>query len=158
MAEPNILHTLTAKRAEIEGYIRDTEKRLAQARADLAHVSATLRLFETKRDETTQFPVYIKLNTLFRRNELAGLCEAALQDAPEATLDTREIAAAVMAAKGWDAADKALVVSVARSVNATLSERKRRGIVRMVGKRNGVNVWRSGICVEVVNRPRLDKL
>ena len=38
MAEPQI-NTLEAKRQEIETYIRATEKRLAQARADLAHVN-----------------------------------------------------------------------------------------------------------------------
>jgi hypothetical protein len=36
MAEPQIIHTLDAKRREIETYISATEKPLAQARADLA--------------------------------------------------------------------------------------------------------------------------
>ncbi len=143
MADPHIIHTLTAKQAEIEGYIRDTEKRLAQARADLAHVNATIRLFETQRDATTQFPAYIKLNRLFRRGELTSLCTDALHAAPEGTLDTRELAAAVMNAKGWDGADKALSVSVARNVVHTLDEarRRKRGFEK-VGKRDGVNVWR----------------
>lgn len=142
MAEPQIVNTLRDKQAEIEGYIRETEKRLAQARADLAHVNSTIRLFETTRDNSTQFPVYIKLTTLFRRGELTRLCEEALQAAPEGRLTTREIAATIMAAKGWDAADKALCVSVARNVVHTLDEaaRRRRGFVK-AGKRAGVNVW-----------------
>jgi len=100
MAEPQIIHTLTAKQAEIERYIQGTEKRLAQARADLAHVNSTIRLFQTKRDETTQFPVYVKLSKLFHRGELTGLCADALHAAPDGALDTRELAAAVMTAKG----------------------------------------------------------
>src|SRR4051794_36517141 len=103
MAEPHVLHSLTAKQAEIETYIRETEKRLAQARADLAHVNATIRLFETKRDETTAFPVYVKLGGLFRRNELPRLCAEALRASPEGEMDSRQIAAAVIATKGLDA-------------------------------------------------------
>lgn len=145
MAEPNILHTLRAKQAEIEGYIRDTEKRLNQARADLSHVNATLRLFETKRDETTPFPVYVRMNTLFKRGEVTRLCEEALHAAPEGALDTRQLADHVMTAKGWDASDKALVVSVTRTVVVTLSERKRRNrAITLAGKRDGVNLWRLG--------------
>jgi hypothetical protein len=143
MAEPQIINTLNAKRVEIETYIRATERRLAQARADLAHVNASIRIFQTKRDETTQFPVYMKLGKMFRRNELPTLIRDALQSAPEHALDTRELALAIMAAKGWDATDKALAVSVGARVVQTLSERKRRsGDILSAGKRAGVNVWR----------------
>ena len=81
MAEPNIIHALKAKRDEIARYIRDTEKRLEQARADLAHVAASIRLFETKRDETTEFPAYVRLTGFWRKGELTRLCLEALEKA-----------------------------------------------------------------------------
>jgi hypothetical protein len=143
MAEQQIILTLRAKRAEIETYIRDTEKRLAQARADLAHVNATLRLFETTRDETTAFPVYLRLANLFQRGELIRLCKEAIAASPEGEMDTRQLAAHVVAVKGWDADDKALVVSVTHKIVHALDEAsRRRGVFARARKRKGVNVWR----------------
>ena len=66
MADPQILNTLRTKREEIETYIVRVEKQLAAARHDLAHVNATIRLFEVN-GERTQFPVYIEINRLFER-------------------------------------------------------------------------------------------
>jgi hypothetical protein len=142
MAESNILTTLRRKQAEIEKHIKDSEKRLAQARHDLAHVNATIRLFEVG-DQALQFPAYVRLSTVFKRGELMRLCQEALQAAPEGTATTRELAVWIIAHKGWDTGDKALAVSVVHSVVTTLSERKRRkGTVELLGKRGGVNLWR----------------
>ena len=56
MADPQIITTLMAKREEIETYIGRIEKQLTAARFDLAHVNATIRLFEMN-GEHTQFPL-----------------------------------------------------------------------------------------------------
>ena len=45
MDEPLIITALPDKRAEIHGRITAYEARIAQAKHDLAHVNATLRLF-----------------------------------------------------------------------------------------------------------------
>jgi hypothetical protein len=143
MADPQVLTTLRAKQAEIETYIADCEKRLGQARADLAHVNATIRLFETTRDETTQFPVYARLAKIFARGELLRLCREAIGASPDGALDTRQLAAHVMAAKGFDATDKALAVSITAKVTQTMDEAaRRRRTFERAGKRSGVNVWR----------------
>ena len=141
MADPQIVGTLETKSLEIGTYIAKLEKRLAQARADLQHVNACIRLFQIG-PTTTQFPVYVKLGRLFQRNELPELIRRALRAAPDGSLDTRELALAITAAKGWDASDKALAVSVGAKLVPTLSERRRRhGDFVSVGKRDGVNVW-----------------
>src|SRR3954451_21752508 len=46
MAESPIITTLRTKRDQIEGLIAHLEDRIKEARTDLAHVNATLRLFE----------------------------------------------------------------------------------------------------------------
>ena len=46
MAEPLIITMLRSKRDEIEGAVVAYEKCLNEARANLAHVTATLRTFE----------------------------------------------------------------------------------------------------------------
>jgi hypothetical protein len=43
MAEPHVVTALRAKHAELAGEIQAAEKRLAQLRADLVHLDATLR-------------------------------------------------------------------------------------------------------------------
>lgn len=98
MAEPQIVNTLAAKIETVERYTAEIKKRVQAARHDLAHLQATLRLF--RRDDDTG-PVYIGLTRIFRRGEITGLSLAALRGSPVG-LDTRELARAVMEAKGLD--------------------------------------------------------
>ncbi len=46
MAQSFIVSGLIAKRAEVSGLIADMEDRMQQMRVDLAHIDATLRLFD----------------------------------------------------------------------------------------------------------------
>jgi uncharacterized protein YfcZ (UPF0381/DUF406 family) len=50
MAEIRTVTTLRAKRAEIESSIAQYERKLAQARADLASITATITIFEASGD------------------------------------------------------------------------------------------------------------
>ena len=45
MAEPHVLSALKAKRAEIAGLIDHHQQAINQARVDLTHIDATLRIF-----------------------------------------------------------------------------------------------------------------
>jgi hypothetical protein len=46
MAEPHVIGALRNKRAELAGMLRQLEQQLGQQRANLAHVDATMRLFD----------------------------------------------------------------------------------------------------------------
>ena len=46
MAEPHVIGALRNKRAELAGTLRQIEQQLVQQRADLAHLDATMRLFD----------------------------------------------------------------------------------------------------------------
>ncbi len=46
MSDPLVAKILTTKRAELTSIILDLEHRLSQHRADLAHIDATLRVFD----------------------------------------------------------------------------------------------------------------
>lgn len=142
MADPHILTTLSAKREEIERYVARIEKQLAAARHDLAHVNATIRLFEMN-GETTQFPVYVQLKRMFAKGELPRLCREAIEASPEGQLDTRQLCTAVMLAKGWDGTDKALAVSVSYRITNVIGTAARTGKFQRAGRRAGVNIWRS---------------
>ena len=101
MAEPLVITTLRSKRDQIECLIAHLEDRLKEARTDLAHVSATLRLFEMDGEARENARVYMDLDRVFPRGELLKLCLEALE-ATQAPMSMREIATYVMAVKGWD--------------------------------------------------------
>lgn len=140
MAESPIVTTLRTKRDQIDGLIAHLEDRLKEARSDLLHVNATLRLFEASDEALESGRAYMALNRVLPRGELRKLCIEALE-AAQAPMTTREIAAYIIKAKGWDEDDKALRNSVTlRAVNLLRTPRKRDRIER-VEKRKGVVVW-----------------
>lgn len=138
MSDPQVLNTLRTKREAIVEAIKAYEGKLADARRDLAHVNATIRLFEIG-DKPLQFPVYMDIGRLFRPREIGRLCHEAL--ALESPLDTRELAARIIRMKGMDEADKVLRSAVAHRVVQALSMRLKRGLITSEGKRNGVRLW-----------------
>lgn len=129
--EPQVINTLRAKAAELDKHIGKLEKALAQAKTDLAHINASIMLFEAPA-AGEQFPMHFNLGRLFKGRELGKLCREALAEGPQ---DTRQLAAYVIEAKGLDADDKHLRTSIQlRIVNAMRMAEKRRQMVR-VGKR-----------------------
>ena len=57
MAEIRTVTTLRRKRDEVRRAVRLYEKRLDQARADLAHLSAAISIFESRNGDIT-LPAY----------------------------------------------------------------------------------------------------
>lgn len=138
MSEPNVVHTLRRKRDDIQAAIRDYEKRLDAARRDLAHVAATIQLFEAAADPEGVKP-YQDIHRLFRRGEMATLCKAAL--AAHGSLDTPELAQHVMDAKGF-AQDHELRKTITFKIVQALTMQAKRGTITMLPeKRKGRRVW-----------------
>jgi hypothetical protein len=140
MADPQVLNTLHAKRQDIEGYIADLERRIEEARSDLAHVLATIRLFAGEDGE--RVTAYMNLTRLFPRNELPRLAREALEAAPDG-IDTRAIALHVIEAKGLDASDRHLRKAVAYKIVQVLRRQERRGEVCRSGQMKGALIWRT---------------
>ncbi|TAL78093.1 MAG: hypothetical protein EPN75_11685 [Beijerinckiaceae bacterium] len=141
MADPQVVNTLRSKRDELERIIKAYEGKIEAARHDLMHVNATMRLFELN-GAVEVFPVHADTSRLFRRGEITRICKEALAAAPEG-LDTRELARAVIRAKGLDETDAVLRKAVAFRVVQSLSMQWKRGGVGSGGKRGGVRVWES---------------
>lgn len=130
---------LRKKRDQIRDAVAAYEMRLREAQADLAHVNATLRLFEASGDPA-DFPSYVDLNRVLRRGETTSICMAALE--AEGPLDTRELTLRVMRAKGLEEGDKVLAQALALRIVQTLRMRAKRGKVDGTERRKGVCVWR----------------
>jgi len=139
MAEPIAVLALRRKRNQISGTIAHYERLLQEAEHDLAHINASLRLFEAT-GEAADLPPYVDLNRVLRRGETTKICMDAL--AKEGPLDTRQLALRVIRAKGLSESDKVLAQTVALRVVQTLRMRARRGKVESVTRTKGVCVWR----------------
>ena len=138
MAEPQIVNTLARKRDQIERAIARYQDAITRAELDLAHVNATLRMFEAG-DAPDHVGAAYGLHRIYKRGEMTRTAKAAL--AAEGPLDTRELAVRVIRAKRLDDTDKPLRKAVAyRLVNA-LAKQVKRGTLGDAGKRAGVRVW-----------------
>ncbi|MGH6872970.1 MAG: hypothetical protein ACREHE_15850 [Rhizomicrobium sp.] len=137
MAEPIVILALRRRRDRICGVIAEYERKIREAEHDLAHINASLRLFELTGDPS-EFPAYIDLNRLLWRGETTRLCLATL--AEEGPLDTRELAQRVMRAKGLNDGDKVLGHAIALRIVQTLRLKRMR--VDGSERRKGVCLWR----------------
>jgi hypothetical protein len=138
MAEIRTVTTLRAKREEIVASIKLYEERLKQARADLTHISAAIKIFEASGDPK-EMGRYVDTYRLMRRGEPIELCKEALATGPKST---RELALYVMAAKGLDTGDKVLAKAVAAQLIHSLRQQSLRGKIEKAGKNGTALVWR----------------
>lgn len=138
MGEIRTATTLLKKRDEIRASIRMYEKRLEQAKSDLAHVCAVLRLFEVS-GRGQDLARYMDSYRLFKRGEPWAICATALASGP---LSTKELALELMKAKGMDLKDAVLAKTLGHRLIHSLRMQEQRGRVKRNGKRHGVSVWR----------------
>lgn len=138
MAEIRTVTTLRNKRAEIESAIGNYEARLKQARADLAHITAAIAIFEASGDREAM-TAYVDIHRIWKRGELMRLCRGFL--ASEGPLSTRQLAELAMTASGLDASDKVLAKSVAHKIVYAMRAQEIRGKITRIGKSKGACVW-----------------
>jgi hypothetical protein len=105
MGEPHVIGALRNKRAELAGVLRQLEQQLGQQRADLAHLDATMRLFNPDiRPNDIRAKQQRARNAWFRPGECLRLIYDELREAPQ-PLTTRELAERIMRLKAISAAD-----------------------------------------------------
>jgi hypothetical protein len=136
---PQVINTLRAKAGELDAYIKKLERALEQAKVDMAHINASIRLFEVPPDGS-EFPVHFNLGRLYRVREIGRLCQQAL--AENGPMDTRELALYALRARSFDETDKHLRGSIALRVVNVMRMQEMRGKVERVGKNGNALVWR----------------
>jgi hypothetical protein len=57
---------LEAKRLEVRNAMAHYERLIKQARADLAHLTACIRLFDVEGEEASRIPAYADIHRLFK--------------------------------------------------------------------------------------------
>jgi hypothetical protein len=137
MAESQTVVILRNKRDAIAAAIESYERELEKAKADFAHVTATLAIFDAGDRPGSQRP-YTHLARAFRYGELATLCCTALAEGP---LSTPDLTKRIMAEKGLDTANRVLARSVGFSVLQSLRGMSRRRMVEKLTRSRGRCVW-----------------
>jgi hypothetical protein len=139
MAEIRTVTTLRYKRDEIAASIRLYERQLEQAKADLQHVLAAIRIFEASGDpkDATR---YMDIHRLFKRGETWALCREAL--AANGPMTTKELVDVLMKARKLPAGDKVMNRALGQKLVNSLGKQELRGKLVREGKRKGVIIWR----------------
>jgi hypothetical protein len=124
MAELHVIGALRNKRAELAGMLRQLEQQLVQQRANLAHVDATMRLFDPDIRPKDIRPKQPRVrNAWFRPGECLRLIYDELREATQ-PLTTRELAEQIMRVKAIPAADNDRRERVQKTLLATLNRAK----------------------------------
>jgi hypothetical protein len=139
MAELHVIGALRHKRAELAGMLRQLEQQLVQQRANLAHVDATMRLFDPDiRPKDIRPKQPRERNTWFRQGECLRLIYDELREATQ-PVTTRELAERIMQVKAIPAADDQRRERIQKTLLASLN-RAKQTIARV--ETAGVVSWR----------------
>lgn len=139
MGHSHIIAALSNKRADLAGIVRQLEQQLAQQRTDLAHLDATMRLFDPKIQPSDIRPRQQRArNVWFRPGECLRLIYDELREATQ-PMTTRELAERIMRLKAIPAADDQRRELVQKTLLGSLN-RARQTIVRI--ETAGVVRWR----------------
>jgi hypothetical protein len=130
----HVVTGLIEKRRELAGIIDQMQRQLDQHRADLMHIDGALRVLATDLDPETIRPKRAyRRNRYFARNELSRLCLGVLRTAAGELLSTDEIAARVIAGKGFDTGDGILRAAIREQVGSIVKRLHRNGAINNVG-------------------------
>jgi hypothetical protein len=139
MAELHVIGALRDKRAELAGTLGQLEQQLAQQRANLAHLDATMRLFDPDIRPNDIRPKQRRArNAWFRPGECLRLIYDELRGAAQ-PVTTRELADRIMRIKAIPAADDQRRELVQKTLLGSLN-RARQTIARV--ETAGVVSWR----------------
>jgi hypothetical protein len=124
MAETHVIGALRHKRAELAGMLRQLEQQLTQQRANLAHVDATMQLFDPDIRPKDIRPKQPRArNAWFRQGECLRLIYDELRDATQ-PMTTRDLAERIMRLKAIPSADNQCRERVQKTLLASLNRAK----------------------------------
>ena len=124
MAKPHVTGALRNKRAELSGTLRQLEQQLARERTNLAHLDATLRLFDpTIRPQEIRPKPRRERNAWFRQGECLRLIYDALREAAQ-PVTTRDLAERIMRIKAIPAAGNDRRERIQKTLLASLNRAK----------------------------------
>lgn len=139
MDEPHVISALSNKRAELAGIVSQLERQLAQQQANLAHLDATMRLFDPDIRPNRIRPRQQRARSVwFRPGECLRLIYDALREAAH-PMTTHQLAERIIRVKALPIADDRQRALVQKTILGSLN-RAKETIVRVEAA--GVVSWR----------------
>ena len=139
MGQLHVIGALSTKRSELAGIVGQLEQQLTQQRTNLAHLDATMRLFDPDIQPKQIRPMQQRARSVwFRPGECLRLIYDQLGDADQ-PITTRELAERIMRVKALPATDDRHRELVQKTLLGSLN-RARETIARV--KTAGVVSWR----------------
>jgi hypothetical protein len=139
MAEPHVIGALSNKRAELAGLVSQLERQLAQQQANLAHLDATMRLFNPDIQPNRIRPKQPRARSVwFRPGECLRLIYDELREAAQ-PMTRHQLAERIIHVKALPIADDRQRALVQKTMLGSLN-RAKETIVRVEAA--GVVSWR----------------
>ena len=139
MAEPHVISALSNKRAELAGIVSQLERQLAQQQANLAHLDATMRLFDPDIQPNRIRPKQPRVRSVwFRPGECLRLIYDSLREVAH-PMTTHQLAERIIRVKVLPIADDRQRALVQKTILGSLN-RAKETIVRV--EVAGVVRWR----------------
>ncbi len=141
MEDKHIAEVLAQKRGAITGLILDLEERLRQAKQDLVHIDASIRIFNPDADFRHISHKRPSTRTgMFAHGEIARHCREAMRASAE-PVSAESVAIQIMQVRQFDIADAKLRRKVNHSVLISLREMRKARSVEKVGEGLGT-LWK----------------
>ena len=139
MSEPHVIGALRKKRSELGGVVNQLEQHLVKHRADLAHLDATMRLFDPDiRPQEIRPRNQRARSAWFRPGECLRLIYDQLRGAPQ-PVTTRELAVRLMRVKAMPMDDDRCHELIQKTIVGPLN-RAKETIARI--ETAGIIAWR----------------
>ena len=141
MADMRVISALTTKRGELVGHMEDRRRELKQLGEQLAHLAATMRVFDP---QWVVDRVPLRRRTRRRQVFRAGECQRLVLDTlrdTQGAISKDELVAMLVRAKGL-ATQPAAVPGGRKTLLAVLRHLARRGVARSVALQDGAGAWR----------------
>jgi hypothetical protein len=142
MAEPHVVTGLVAKRAEVSGLIDHHRKQIAVLEAGLAHLDATIHLFDPEIDLRTLRPKqHRQRNAFFRPRECQRLVLEIFRDADGAALGSRRIGQALAERKNFEIS-AAMIERLQKNAIGVVRRLERLGTLVSAGRDGLGEAWK----------------
>ncbi len=138
--QPNVLHALTRKRAEVAGQIEHIQLELRRLIAELDHIDATIRIFNPSIDIGAIRSKPVPPRHAAFKGEVTRIVFQTLRDAQQ-PVTSRDIAMRLMTERGLNPDDRELALIMVKRVCACLRVQKKKGLVRNVPSVGTIQGW-----------------
>ncbi len=138
--QPNVLHALTRKHAEISGKIGHARLVLRQLAVELEHIDATIRIFNPAIDIGAIRAKTVPLRDPAHKGEIARIVIDTLREADD-PVTPRAITERLMEVRCLNGADRELFDVMLKRVRACLRAQRMRGMVQPVAFADRTQGW-----------------